>query len=227
MQNAWKHTVIVFLAVLHGVARLSAGDVTVEKKAALVERKAFDPAHPPADMPPLKSGEAALTQSTFECSVALSYQISNRVQVAGRCRESLKIKSVAVTLQLKVIIWLPQGASAKLSDHEEGHRKIAERIYQDADRAAREAAQILDGKTMSAEGEDCQTAEKQATQSAANGFCRQYLEQTGKRAAHIGDIYDELTAHGTRAEPAEDEAIRQAFAKHEPGASTSTTQPAK
>jgi len=110
-----------------------------------------------------------------------------------------------------VTIWVPAGAPAKLVVHEEGHRRIDERIYDEADAAARAGARTLDGQVLRAAAADCTSAEQNATQSAAGEFCRTYLREIGRRAERIGEEYDRLTAHGTKPHPAEDEAIRAAF----------------
>ena len=189
-------------------------DVTINRRPATVEHKTFDPAHRPADMPPLTGNEAAVTQSSFECQVAVDYQVVSRNPANGGCTTSIQFHGVRMTLRMKVIVWLPEQAPAKLKAHEEGHRQIDERAYQDADRAARQIARAMDGQTISGEGATCAAAEKQATNTAAGKLCRLYIERVAKRAARISEIYDQITAHGTRG-PAEKEAIRQAFEKEQ------------
>jgi hypothetical protein len=189
------------------------GAVTIDRKPAVVEHRTFDPAHPPADMPPLKGAEAAVTESKFDCQVAMKYQVLGHQWGADGCVTTLLVQDIHATVQLNVIIWLPNSAGAKLTAHEEGHRRIAEQIYGDAERIARTVGQGLDGKKLVATASDCATADKKATDSSAQQFCEGYLKQTFDVTRQVGDAYDELTAHGTRAEPAEDEAIRQAFQK--------------
>jgi hypothetical protein len=200
--------------ILLGLTLLAArahGDVTVDVNPVTVERKIFDPAHPPADMPSLHEREAALTQSEFSCGVAVTYQVLSHRQQDGLCHSVLKVRGLAITLQLKLVIWLPNNATPKLSAHEEGHREIAERVYQDAEKAARSITKSLEGKTLAGDAADCEAAEKGAVRAAADQFCHAYLDLTARPASRVGDIYDEITAHGTKKEPAEDEAIRQAF----------------
>src|SRR5205807_9265441 len=136
------------------------------KKPAVVEHRTFDPAHPPADMPALKANEAAVTQALFNCAVESSYRIDDRRRHDGRCSVSATITSVKMTVELKIVIWLPRNATEKLKAHEEGHRRINEQIYGDAERIARTVTQRLDGKQIAAEGEDCSKAEKQAVEAA-------------------------------------------------------------
>jgi hypothetical protein len=188
-------------------------EVTIDHKPLTVERRTFDPAHPPADMPPLKGGEAAVTESKFDCRVGMKYQVVGHKREPNGCVTTLTVQSVQATLQLNVIIWLPKGAAQKLAAHEEGHRRIAEQVYADAQQVARTVAASIDGKEVNGQAADCESADKQATDSFARQFCEQYLKRTFDVARQVGDLYDDLTAHGTRADPAEDEAIRQAFKK--------------
>jgi hypothetical protein len=201
---------IIAWAMLVSPAR---ADVTINRKPAIVEHRMFDPARPPADMPPLKGSEAAVTESKFDCQVAMKYQLAGHKRQLDECTTTLQVQDVQATLQLNVIIWLPTGAGAKLTAHEEGHRRIAEQMYGDAERIARVVAKSMEGKNVVASGSDCAAADKKAMDGSARQFCEEYLKQTFDVARQVGDAYDELTAHGTRAEPAEDEAIRQAFQK--------------
>jgi hypothetical protein len=190
-------------------------DVTVDRQPTVVERRRFDPAHRPPDMPPLRGNEAAVTESNFDCKVGMDYRVLEHKRRPDGCTATLQVRGIHIELQLKVIIWLPEHAPAKLVAHEEGHRQIAERVYAAAEQTARAIATPIDGQQVKGDGADCTAAEKQATGSTAEAFCKEYLRQTATTAGQVGDVYDDLTAHGTRAEPAEDEAIRQAFRKVE------------
>ena len=206
---AWGWMAVLVLAVQ------AHADVRITRERPMVQHKTFDPAHRPADMPPLKGNEAAVTQSTFECRVAVNYEVLSRKPEGGRCTASIRLEGVQMTLQLKIVIWLPERAPAKLKAHEEGHRQIDQRVYEGAEQIARQIARAIDGQTITGEGDTCDAAEKQATQVASGKLCRLYIEKVAKPASRISDIYDRITAHGTRADPAEEEAIRQAFAQEQ------------
>ena len=188
-------------------------EVTIIRKPAVVEHRTFDPAHRPAEMPPLKGAEAAVTESKFDCQVAMTYQVVGHQRTSDGCRTTLRVQDIHATIQLNVIIWLPNGAGAKLSAHEECHRRIAEQVYCYASDVARSVARELSGKKVVATAGDCGAADKKAGDVSAHQFCDGYLKGTFEVARQVGDAYDDLTAHGTRLEPAEDEAIRQAFQK--------------
>ena len=187
------------------------GEVTVEQKPVVVERKSFDPAHRPAEMPPLKAGEAAVTESRFDCSADLSYRVTDRNPTAGGCTTTLRVESVHLTLTLKILIWLPTSAPAKLVAHEEGHGRIDQRIYEEAKSLAETEGKSTDGQLISATAADCTAAENKASQSAADEICKRYLQSVGQRTQRINQHYDSITSHGTKHSPAEDKAIEQAF----------------
>jgi len=210
---------IAMLALLAGCG-LSAGQatasVTIKRQPPVIEHKSFDPAHPPTEMPHLNAGEAAVTESLFNCSVHTSYHVFSQTGGDGGCRSSVKIDAVQVDLQLKVTIWLPDNAPAKLIAHEEGHRRIAEKLYgQRALKAAQSSAAKSDGQHFTGTGKNCDEAVNAAVDQSDAGICQTYLNQTGSAAARVGDIYDDLTSHGTNMKLPEDEAIREAFEQFE------------
>jgi len=207
-----RGVIVILIAATAPAAR---ANVAVEKKPVTVEHKTFDPAHPPKQMPPLDHGESAVTESLFNCRVELVYRGGDRKRGADGCESSLLVQGVHAELQLRVIIWLPEGAPPKLNAHEEGHRQIAERIYRDAEKIAREVGKALDGRTITGSGDTCAEAERHATRDGAERFCRAYLDRTAVASGKINDVYDDLTHHGTKADPEEAEAIRQAFEKYD------------
>lgn len=207
-----RATALVFgLATTLGASWRAAADVTVERVATVVERRTFDPAHRPTTMPALRPGEAAVTESRFDCAADLTYKRVERHTDDSGCTVAVRVQDVRVTLTLKVTLWLPAGAPAKLLAHEEGHRQIDERLYDEAAALAKAGAAALEGQTLRASAADCTSAEQHATQSAADNVCRNYLAEIGRRAARVNDAYDTLTAHGTRTEPSEDAAVREAL----------------
>jgi len=189
--------------------------VTIKRQPPTVEQKTFDPADPPKEMPHLNRGEAAVTESAFQCGVSTTYRVVERHPQDGKCESVLKIDGMELTLQLRITIWLPNNAPQKLADHEEGHRRMAEQIYrQSAEAAARAAAGKLDGRQIRGSGPDCDAAATAALNDASTWLCQEYLNQVGGMASRLGDIYDEITAHGTKISPAEDEAITESFDRY-------------
>jgi len=221
-----RHTLPTLLALTLVFAAGSVrASVTIKHEPPVVERKTFDPAHPPKEMPHLSGDEAAVTEAIFNCALSTSYRVVDQVGGDGGCRSTVRISAIQVDLQLKITIWLPRGANAKLKAHEEGHREIAERIYSErADNAARAAAARSDGKQFTARGNTCDEAANAAIGQADTLLCQTYLKGTGGIAGRIGDLYDDLTRHGTNKLP-EDQAIRQSFERYEKEGTAEKTSP--
>jgi hypothetical protein len=191
------------------------GAVTVQKKPAVVERKTFDPNDKPAEMPPLSSGELAVTSSQFDCATEVQLVPRRSKTRDGRHSMSYTVHGVKMMLELKVVIWNPANASEKLKAHEEGHREISEMIYKTAEVHAKAAAQKLDGRRIVGEGDTPDAAREaadEAMQEANRQVCEEYMDLTSRAGVRVQNIYDDLTAHGARP-LGEKEAIQQAFAK--------------
>jgi|SRR5579859_7029337 len=201
----------LFVAIAMFPATRCFGDVTIEQKPVVVEHKTFDPAHRPSEMPALKQGEAAVTETRFDCDADLTYKVVDRNPTSAGCTATLRVQSVHLTLILKIIVWLPTSAPAKLAAHEDGHKQIDQRIYEEAKSIAEKEGNLLDGQAVNASAADCATAENKATQSAAEGVCRRYLDAVGRRTERINQLYDDITSHGTKLTPGEDKAVEQAF----------------
>lgn len=191
------------------------GAVSVQKKPPVVERKTFDPANKPAEMPPLNPNELAVAASEFDCAAQVQLLPRRSKTRGGRHALSYTVHAVKVVIGLKVVIWNPTDASEKLKAHEEGHREISETVYRTAEVHAKAVARKLDGRRIVGEGDTPEAAQKAADEAmaAANKqMCEEYMDLTSRTAVRVQNTYDALTGHGTRP-IAEKEAIRQAFAK--------------
>ena len=223
--------VIVAVALLCPSLPALAQRVTVKRSPVVVEHKRFDPRRPPADMPPLEDNANAVTQYRFGCATSVQSSVINRRRVrnvssadgapgaGGRassgapgCAATVRVEGINVELDLKVTIWLPVNARRKLEDHEDGHRVIVERIYdQAAEKAGRDAARKWVGKTVAGEAKDCPAAAQDALRKVNEALGQEYMDATSGWAGRVGDRYDALTDHGRRRDVAESDAIEQAF----------------
>jgi hypothetical protein len=193
--------------------------VTVEKAPVVVTWQTFDRRNPPREMPPLGPRADAVTHFKFGCSANATYEVTSRRRDtsrrrgpgAGGCTATARINDLDVRVELVITVWVPRGARRKLVDHEDGHRIIGERIYETAERAARDAARQWAGRSVTGKGEDCAAAADAAVRDANHQFCQAYLEATSGWSSRVGDLYDEITDHGRRDGPAGEEAIRLAF----------------
>lgn len=205
---------ILFLVLLQAATTQSEPSIVIDRQEPTVERITFDPRNPPPDMPPLHPGEAALCQFNFNCAVKLRYQTVDEASPGAPAQVAAHIRQVRVTLTLHNRIYLPRGAPPKIRVHEEGHRIINERVYEDAEKIAHAAAMEVLTQTWRGSGESREAAAKAATDKAVQALCDTYLAGTANRAHRVGEIYDELTSHGRNLRLREADAIQQAFARY-------------
>jgi hypothetical protein len=186
--------------------------VSVNRAAAVIEHRTFDPSDPPADMPKLAGNEAAVTESFFAADSQVGGAVIDQQKTDSGCRASIKVDTVQMTLKLRVTVWLPIDAVPKIVNHEEGHRAIAEYFYRNADATARKLAEELIGQTISGVGSDCDSAGQAATKQAAQALGGRYLGEVDVPCGKVQELYDQITEHGTNAVK-EEKAIKQAISK--------------
>lgn len=200
--------------------------IQIDRKEAIVQRREFDPAKPPAEMPPLKGNEAAQCSSNFTCQVKSNLSITVKEE-HGRVAAEALIKDVQLTAGLEITIWLPFHPARKLVDHEEGHRQIIEKVYATADAVAREeAGRALDQRPSASAATDAEARElvQKKVDEVLQAVSDRYMKRVAAHASTLGDAYDQFTAHGTKMRPDEKQAIEQAFAAH-PSPTTAPLKP--
>jgi len=176
-------------------------DLVVRKSSATIVLRTFDPKYPPKDMPPLKGDEAAVTESSFGCAVQVEVETTKSEDQQGKS----KIVAIHADLRLDVTEWLPKGVSAKIRNHEDGHRAISEVFYADAEKVAREIAKKYVGRELKVKSGDIDAASKQA----AGEYCEEYLGAVEKPSQKAQEQYDSLTDHGRNKVP-ENKAVNKA-----------------
>ena len=167
----------------------------------------FDPASPPADMPPLSSGESAECDSEFRSSAS----VRGETQPTDATHATVTITQVKMTLQLKINVWLPSGASQHLIEHEDGHRQISEYYYQTADELARHIASTFLGRRVEITGTDLGAASNKMLEQMADEITAEYGKELNPNPAQL--LYDSITDHGrndVRPRDAVDHAIKNA-----------------
>jgi len=208
----------IILIVSLALSSIGAIDpITIDKHPPTTQRVVVEnPATTPSRTDANRATEDAWCQFFFNCSVKLKYEVTDRRPVrkgSDMVAVTAQIKRIDVTLTLQDTLFLPKHCTEKLNAHENGHRRINERVYENAEDAARTAARAVIAKSWQGWGPDEDAAGKDATDKAVKELCDQYLNATAERALRIGRIYDEITNHGRKMKPSEDEAIEQALAK--------------
>src|SRR5687768_392109 len=91
-------------------------DVVVNHEPPVLNSRTFDPKSPPPEMPPLKPGEAAVTESSFSCETLVEVLVVSQQPIAaGTCRATVRVSSATATLRLGITIWVPHRDAHKLT----------------------------------------------------------------------------------------------------------------
>ena len=159
------------------------------KQPVTFASRTFNPASPPADMPPLPSGENAECDTNF---------VSNAI-VGGRSRQSdathatITITQIKVTLDLIVTVWVPAGVTQHVIEHEEGHRQISENYYQTADKVAERIAAKYMGKQVDITGTNLNAESTKLLQQMGAEITEEYNKELNPEPAQL--LYDSITDH--------------------------------
>ena len=168
------------------------------KQSVNFASRTFDPASPPSDMPPLPPGENAQCDSNF----------TSRANVSGQTRRTdathatLTITQVKVTLQLNLTVWVPADVTQHVIEHEEGHRRISEYYYQNADKLAERIASAYMGKQVEISGADLDAESNKALQQIAADITDEYNRELNTEPTQL--LYDSITDHSRNEVVAQD-----------------------
>lgn len=178
--------------------------LVINKEPPEVVQHSFDSAAPPADMPPLGEGEEAECDSNFVSNAS----VAGELKKLDSANATVTVTSVKVTLQLKINIWVPVGASQHVVDHEQGHRRISEHYYQDADTVARNIAQGYLGRIIAIAGDDLDSQFARTLRQLSANMTADYNDKLTPGPAQ--QRYDDLTDHSRNNVVASD-AVAQAL----------------
>lgn len=167
----------------------AASHVTVMKQPVAFTTRTFDPANLPSDMPPLSEGEIAVCDASYISNVS----VAGEGKQTDSTHEIVTITAVKATLQLVVTIWLPAGAAPHVAEHEDGHRRIAEALYQNADKLVAQIAASYIGKKDSIGGADLNAGFTQLLQQESQLITDDYNKQLNPEPFQLR--YDALTDH--------------------------------
>jgi hypothetical protein len=162
----------------------------ITKQPVVIANRTFDSAAPPADMPPLSSGESAECDSDFLSSAS----VRGEPRQTDATHATVTITQIKVTLQLHINIWVPTGATQHLIEHEDGHRQVSEFYYQTADKLAERIAAAYMGKQVDISGTDLAAESSKMLHQMATEITDEYNKELNPAPAQL--LYDSITDHG-------------------------------
>lgn len=146
-----------------------------------------------------------LTDWMFHCQPSIEF---TKVLTGNHAR--IRITKAALIIGLTIREQFATEGNAALLAHEQGHVKICERIYADADASARTACQSLLGAEFDGLGATPEQALSAAEELARRKLCGDYTQQTAAYAEEVSTTFDRITLHGTQHMTAE-QAVETAF----------------
>jgi hypothetical protein len=188
----------------------------IDKQPVHFASRTFDPANPPPDMPPLTGGENAECVSDFGSNAILGGQTRRTDTTHG----TMTVTQVTVKLELNVTVWVPNGVTQHVIDHEEGHRHISEFYYQNANQLAERIAAAYLGKEVQLTGEDLNAESHKALQQLGAEITDEYNRELEPGPTQL--LYDAITDHSRNevvAQEAVDHALKNISMESPPAAS--------
>jgi hypothetical protein len=173
-----------------GEAHVPAPVPIVDKQPLAFASRTFDPAAPPADMPPLTANESAECDSQFLSSAS----VRGESRQTDATHATVTITQIKVTLQLNITIWVPAGGTQHVIEHEDGHRQVSEYYYQTADQLAERIAATYMGKQVEITGTDLGAESSKMLQQMAAAITDEYNKELNPGPAQL--LYDAITDHG-------------------------------
>ena len=140
-------------------------------------------------MPRLSAGEAAACDSEFLADVT----VGGQPQRTDATHATLTVAHINVKLQLNLTIWTPAGATSRVTEHEQGHREIAEYYYQTADKLAERIASRYMGRQIEISGTDLAAVSSKPLQELAADIANEYKSELNPGPTQL--LYDDITDH--------------------------------
>jgi hypothetical protein len=162
----------------------------INKQPVAFASRTFDPAAPPANMPPLAKWETAECDSDFLSSAS----VRGETRQSDATHATVTITQVKMTLQLNISIWVPVGTTQHVIEHEEGHRQISESYYQTAHKVAERIAATYIGKQVEITGADLSAESNKMLQQMAADITDEYKRELNPGPTQL--LYDSITNHG-------------------------------
>ena len=163
---------------------------TIDRRPVSFANRTFDPASPPADMPPLAAGEQAACDSNFLSNTS----VGGQTQQTDATHALVTITQINVTLQLNITIWAPANVTAHVIEHEEGHRQIAEYYYRTAGELAQRIASTYMGEKVEVQGTDLSAESTKLFEQVATEITDEYSKELNPGPTQL--LYDGITDHG-------------------------------
>lgn len=161
----------------------------------------------------LKSNEEAITSWSFGCKNDIAFDITQKDLVDPDYIVSIKPKSVKVQLTAPITIYISKNAPTETVEHENAHVNICKRVYEDAEKIAKESVNGVFDRTFQASGPTVEAACANAVETISDEICQSYHLRTVEKINRVSEILDDLEVQ-LKDKPTHDELVDMAFSKY-------------
>lgn len=163
----------------------------------------------PAEIAP---GMLGNTRYNFECQPLIKWDPIPKKAGAGFL---WRIQEVNISLSLPIKITMPQGVTAPLRSHEEGHRQICEHYYALGTQAIRHLGEVMRVREFYSREGDLEKAIGGITTTATGMIRYSYWNYAQNTCKQANVYYDQITDHGRNGMNPK-EGVAKAIAQFEP-----------
>ncbi len=175
--------------------------ISIEKLYPAVDFEWTEPTKAAPEFPRLDFGKDAgqttpckdaKVEWSYTCATQMDYSLLEQQKTGNKWLARIKIDSVHARLWLPIKTILPENAITALKEHEIGHVEICKRVYEDSDKFARAAIEMVLKRTYSGEGDTLDEAISNAVKMAGADINNEYQPHTQAVAQDVSEIYDFL-----------------------------------
>lgn len=181
--------------------------VVIEQLPPEVSYHTFPPHRPPPHLMRMPLVEMGFCETEFGCQPRIDYQYPRWSASPVKAT----VRSVTLTISLKIRVWTMEGTGEDVLAHENTHRAISEHYYAAAAEIGRRAAGKLVGRQFSL---PAKVSDDQADETMRPEFEKllgEFMSETHERCSFAQERFDELTNHG-RESITNTEAMKRALA---------------
>lgn len=164
--------------------------ITIEKRPVAFASHTFDPNSPPLDVPALAYGEEAVCDSNLTSNAT----VGGESRRTDSTHATVTITKVKMILALSINVWVPNGATQHVVEHEDGHRQISEYYYEGADKLAERIAATYVGEQIGVDGTDLDAQLEKVLHQTATDITHEFDQELSLAATQ--QYYDTITDHG-------------------------------
>jgi hypothetical protein len=184
--------------------------ITIDAAAPVVAYEYYNMSRPKP--PEIAPGMLGNTHYNFDCHPFIKWHSVPKKNGAGF---NWRVEEVNLTLSLPIKITMPQGVTAPLRAHEEGHRQICEHYYALGTEAIHHLCETLREKDFYSPDGEIEKAKARIMSQAAGMILYSYWNYARTPCQQAHQYYDDITDHGRNGIDSK-EALARAIARYEP-----------